>query len=225
MHRKTHKCKDSFSHETCRMEWSTLCFSVCDLNWSNYHFGGKKGEVSPCSLLLSTVSAAKRRHWCWHHLGCLHLPVVTEWSLPDHFSQVTSHLVLTASDHAMTSARFKWTVLKCSAMTICRKIDRMKTKQQHGLKYEEEKKSRTAFLVTYAPESPYTNNEVFGGAQEEMVSLDVVYWSHWLQGLTASCCLTPARVRRTSCHGNSRDFLFCCITALNVKLCRSPHCS
>lgn len=57
------------------------------------------------------------------------------------------------------------------------------------------------------------------------VSFDVVYWSHWLQGLTASCCLTPARARRTSCHGNSRDFLFCCITALNVKLCRSPDCS
>lgn len=37
-----------------------------------------------------------------------------------------------------------------------------------------------------------------------MLSFDVVCWSHWLQGLTASCCLAPARVQ-TSCHGNSRD--------------------
>lgn len=142
MHRKTHKCKDSFSHKTCRIEWSTLCFSVCDLNCSNYHFGAKKEGVSPCSILLSTVSAAKRRHWCvsaakrrhwcWHRLGCLHLPVVTEWSLPDHFSQVTSHLVLTASDHAMTSARFKWTILKCSAMTICRKKTEWKQSSSMG---------------------------------------------------------------------------------------------
>lgn len=64
--------------------------------------------------------------------------IVTEWSLPDHFAQVTSHLVLTAPDHGILSKTWM-----DNPEVLCndylQKEDWIKTKQQHGLKYEEVK--------------------------------------------------------------------------------------
>lgn len=110
-------------------------------------------------------------------------------------------------------------MLKCSAMTICRQ--KTKSKQSSNMGWNCNRKSRAAPMVMHSLQSPDVNNqEGLGGSTGACVCFWQAFWSHRLQRLTASCCLTPARVQCTSCHGNSKDFLFRCITAPNVKLHR-----
>lgn len=94
---------------------------------------GKKEEVSLCVLLTLLLREGTGAGTIW---AVYIYQLVTEWSLPDHFSQVTNHLVLTASDHAILSK-----IWMDSPEVLCndylQKEDWIKTK--HGLKSEEVK--------------------------------------------------------------------------------------
>lgn len=133
MHRYMHKCTGCFGQENCRVESSVNRFSACDLSWRN-HFGGKKEEVqSLCPLNSAKGPTGADSTWA---VGICQL--VTALSLPDHFTQATSHLVPTTSDHAILTK-----VWMDNPEVLCDDYlqieDRIKTKQQCGLKYEGKK--------------------------------------------------------------------------------------
>lgn len=134
MHRYTHKCTGCFGQENCRVEPSVNCFSVCNLNWRN-HFGRKKDEVQSLCPLNSAAKGPTGADGIWAVGIC---QLVTAPSLPDHFTQATSHLVLTTSDHAILTK-----VWMDNPEVLCNDYlqieDRIKTKQQWELKYEGKK--------------------------------------------------------------------------------------
>lgn len=131
MYRHTHKCTDCFSQENCRVESSISCFSVCDPNWRN-RFGVRKEEVRSLCPLNSAAKGATGTDSIWAVGIC---QPVTALSLPYHFTQVTSHLVLTTSDCAILSKI--WMDNPEGLCTDYLQIeDQIETKQQHRLKHE-----------------------------------------------------------------------------------------
>lgn len=148
MPRYMHKCIDYFGQEKCRVESPINCFVVWSLNWRN-HFEEKRKKFSPSvpwtGLLREPLEGADSS-WA---VGICH--VLTALSLPDHFTQVTNHLVLTTSDH--TNLSKIWTDDPEGLFSDSLQIeDWIKTKQKHGLKYEGiDRKSRAALMVVSSP--------------------------------------------------------------------------
>lgn len=91
---------------------------------------GKKEEVQSLCALNSAAKGATGADSSWAIGTC---QVLTALSLPDHLTQVTSHL--TTSDH--TNLSKIWTDDPEGLFSDSLQIeDWIKTKQKHGLKYE-----------------------------------------------------------------------------------------